>query len=135
MSGTPHSLTVLLVDDESLVRWAISRTLARAGHVVLEAADAASALDTLRHAVASPDVVLLDQRLPDARGFDLLSKIRAVSPASAIVMMTADGTPDDEAAAIRMGVSAVMQKPFDMRDVEPALLRARATQQHRLVQE
>lgn len=135
MSGSPHSLTVLLVDDESLVRWAISRTLAGAGHVVLEAADAASALDTLSHAVTAPDVVLLDQRLPDTRGFDLLSKIRVASPASAIVMMTADGTPDNEAAAIRLGAAAVMQKPFDMRDVEPALLRARATQQHRLAQE
>jgi DNA-binding NtrC family response regulator len=69
-----------------------------------------------------PDVVLLDDRLPGAMGFDLLSTIRTQSPASAVVMMSADQTTDTIAEAMRQGAFTVMQKPFDMKAIEPAVL-------------
>lgn len=120
---TGPSLDILVIDDEFLIRWAIARTLVAAGHRVREAADATSALAIL-HAGASPDVVLLDYRLPGARGFDLLSSIRTLSPSSAIVVMSADQAPDTEAQAFELGAYAVMQKPFDMGAIEPALVNA-----------
>ena len=115
----PH-LDVLVVDDEVLIRWAISRTLAAAGHRVREAADAASAMAALQDGQRRPDVVLLDYRLPDTRGFDLLAAVRRVAPDSAVVMMSAD-PPPSMSTALAMGASSVMQKPFDMAEIEPAL--------------
>ena len=126
MSAASHALDVLVVDDEPLIRWAISRTLAHAGHRVREAVDAVSALRVLRCGGPMPDVVLLDYRLPGAQGFGLLSMIRRLSPASAIVMMSADQQPAAVAEAVALGAHAVMHKPFDMSAVEPMLVAARA---------
>jgi DNA-binding NtrC family response regulator len=116
-------LDILIVDDERLIRWAISRTLMDLGHHVREAADAASAIALLSED-RCPDVVLLDYRLPGAHGLELLSTIRALSPSSAVVMMSADQAPETVAEAMRRGAYAVMSKPFDMRAIEPALVSA-----------
>ena len=122
MAQNFHPLNVLVVDDESLIRWAIARTLSAAGHRVIEAGDGASAMAALSQ--GAPDVVLLDNRLPDARGLSLLGWIRRMAPTSAVVMMTADQSPELVAQAEALGAARVMQKPFDMADVEPALIDA-----------
>lgn len=118
-----HQLDVLVVDDESLIRWAISRTLAGAGHHVREAPDAASAVALLKSGEPLPDVILLDYRLPDTHELDLLATVRRLSPGSTIVMMSAD-PPALMTKAFALGASSVMQKPFDMDDVAPALVGA-----------
>lgn len=118
--ASAHSPTVLIVDDEPLIRWAVARTLTAAGCSVQEAGNAAEAMVCLGR--GSPDVVLMDYRLPDTRGFSLVSAIRTVSPDSAIVMMTAE-QPEVTARAQSQGVSAVMQKPFDMSAVESEVLK------------
>ena len=119
----PRPLAILLVEDEFLIRWAISRTLHSAGHSVVEASDAESAIRALADMDPPPDVVLIDYRLPDTVGLSLVAGIRRLAPDAAIVMMTADATPD-VMRAVGLGVSHVMQKPFDMADVEPILLDA-----------
>lgn len=119
MVMNPEALDVLLVEDEFLIRWAISRTLAIAGHQVREAADAASAIRLLMH-WPPPDVVLVDYRLPDSQGLSLVRSVRALAPNAALVMMSAD-PPADTTGCSEYGVARIMQKPFDMGDVEPAL--------------
>jgi len=126
---TRRPLDIIVIDDEFLIRWAISRTLAAAGHRVREAGDARSAISMLRSGESLPDVVLLDYRLPGVSGLDLLSAIRALSPHTAIVMMSADTTPDTMREAVKRGAYRVMQKPFDMEMVEPALLGATLARQ------
>ena len=69
-------MRVLVVDDEALIRWAVSETLTTAGHDVVQAADARSALRTLGDSGGAIDVVLLDLRLPDCSDLTLLSRIR-----------------------------------------------------------
>ena len=120
--GAP--LNILVIDDESLIRWAISRTLMSAGHSVHEASDAASAIAQLKDCRWMPDVVLLDYRLPGAHGFDLLATVRTLSPTSAVVMMSADQTSDSTAEAVERGAYTVMHKPFDMGALEPQLISA-----------
>jgi two-component system C4-dicarboxylate transport response regulator DctD len=122
----PSRLRVLVVDDELLIRWSITQTLAAAGHRVFEASDAASTRDLLQHLDAPPDVVLLDYRLPDNDDLSLLADVRRLSPSSAVVMMTAYGTPDVANAARQLGAYVLLQKPFDVRIVEPALRDASA---------
>jgi len=117
MAAAARCLRVLVVDDEPLIRWSIAETLGAAGHEVLEAEDAASALRAIQN---QPDanVVLLDFRLPDSNDLELLAKIRQIAPDAAVVMMTAFGTPDVTAGALKLGASRVLSKPFNMHDLE-----------------
>jgi two-component system, NtrC family, C4-dicarboxylate transport response regulator DctD len=123
MNQQHAALDVLLIEDEFLIRWAIAHTLASAGHRVVEAADAESAITMLARMGGHPDVVLLDYRLPDTDGLSLFATIRQLAPESAVVLMTADATPD-ALRAVDLGAAGIMQKPFDMADVEPALVSA-----------
>jgi DNA-binding NtrC family response regulator len=117
MNTAARCLHVLVVDDEPLIRWSISETLGAAGHQVTEAQDAASALKALA-GVREPDLVLLDFRLPDSNDLGLLATIRQIAPAATIIMMTAFGTPDVTAGALELGASRVLNKPFNMHDLE-----------------
>ncbi len=120
------SLRVLVVEDEPLIRWSITETLARMGHTVIEADDAESAIRTLRDMPEPADVVLLDYRLPGSNDLALLATIRRLAPHSAVIMMTAYGTPDVTSSALELGAYGVVDKPFDMQDLEPMLLHAYA---------
>ena len=124
MGTTQAHFRVLVVDDEALIRWSIVETLSRAGHVVIEAGDAATALRGLTEKREPIDVVLLDYRLPDSNGLDLVTTIRQRSPGSAVVLMTAYGTPEVIARALDMGVHRVLNKPFNMDDLASVVLDA-----------
>ena len=117
-------LRVLVVEDELLIRWSIAETLAHAGHVVIEAEDGATAVRALRDSTVPVDAVVLDYRLPDSNDLALLATLRRLSPNSAVILMTAFGTPEVAKGALDMGVYQVVHKPFDMRDLEPLLLEA-----------
>ena len=116
-------LRVLVIDDEPLIRWSLSQTLEQAGHSVVEAGDGNSALRAL--SAGEPFVVvLLDYRLPDSNDLNLLAAIRKLAPASAVIMMTAFGTPDVMASAIKLGAYQVIPKPFEVHDVPSLVLEA-----------
>ena len=118
------ALRVLVVEDEPLIRWSVTQTLAEAGCTVLEADDAASALRTLRETPEPVDVVLLDFRLPDSNDLTLLSDIRRLAPDSSIVLVTAFGTPEMMAEALALGAYRVLGKPIDMQDLVPLVVQA-----------
>ena len=121
------SLRVLVVEDELLIRWSITETLAAGGHKVLEAEDGASAIQALKATVDADepvDAVILDFRLPDSNDLTLLATIRRLSPGSAVILMTAFGAPEVTEGAIELGAAQVVHKPFDMHDIEPMLFRA-----------
>jgi DNA-binding response OmpR family regulator len=120
-------LRVLVVEDEPLIRWSISETLASTGHTVLEAHDGTSAVRVLNTGTEPIDVVLLDYRLPDSNDLTLLARIRRLVPRSAILLMTAFGAPEVRRGALELGACAVVDKPFDMLALEPMLLQARAS--------
>jgi DNA-binding NtrC family response regulator len=118
MAHPKRLLTVLVVDDETLLRWSIAELLRRSGHTVIEATSASSARDAMSHASGSIDVVLLDYRLPDSNDLHLLEDIRRRLPRSAVVLMTAFGTPELVQRALDLGAYRVLSKPFDMHEVE-----------------
>ena len=118
MARLDRPLRVLVVDDEALIRWAVSETLTQAGHEVFEARDGQSAVQAMDLAARPFDVVLLDLKLPDCNDLTLLSRIRSQSPDSAVVMMTAYATAEVVAEASAMGVSEVLPKPFDVNGCE-----------------
>jgi DNA-binding NtrC family response regulator len=117
MKTAARCLRILVVDDEPLIRWSIAETLGAAGHQVAEAEDAASALRAIADDPAR-DLVLLDFRLPDSNDLGLLAKIRQLAPGATVIMMTAFGTPDVTAGALTLGARTVLNKPFNMHDLE-----------------
>jgi DNA-binding NtrC family response regulator len=124
-------LTVLVVDDEALLRWSIAELLRRGGHTVIEATSAGDARDAMTGASGSIDVVMLDYRLPDSNDLQLLEEVRRRLPQAAVVLMSAYTTPEVMQGALARGAHCVVSKPFDMRDVEGLITEAhRASRYH-----
>jgi len=123
-------LRILVVEDEALIRWSIAETLGQQGHVVIEADTAASAVKAMEDADEDIDVVLLDYRLPDSNDLNLLANVRRLQPKSAVVMMTAYGTPEVTAGALALGAYRVVGKPFDMRALESLVVEAHDARPH-----
>src|SRR5678816_1556443 len=107
-------LRVLVVDDESLIRWSLAEALGTAGHIVGEAADAATARRAIAEALDPFDVILLDFRMPDSQDLALLADLRRKSPTSAIVLISAslDVMPGLEHSALALGASLALTKPI-----------------------
>ncbi len=124
MAENFRALRVLVVEDELLIRWAIAETLAQAGHSVIEAEDGAGAVLAVKNAADAIDAVVLDFRLPDSNDLTLLATIRRLSPESAVVLMTAFGTPEVAKGALDLGAYQVLHKPFEMHDLEPLVRKA-----------
>jgi len=111
--------TVLVVDDEPLVRWSVAETLGDSGYSVAQAGDALQALESVKATAA--DVVLLDVQLPDSADLGVMSVMRRLSPASKIIVMTAFGSDALSQEARSRGAFGVLDKPFDM-SVLPTLV-------------
>lgn len=107
-------LSVLIVDDESLIRWSLRQGLADRGHIVTTAATAADAVREITVADRTFDVVILDYRLPDRQDLTLLEDVRRLSPESVVVMMTAFGDDNMRTGAMELGAHAVVDKPFQL---------------------
>ena len=125
--SSSQPLHVLVVDDELLIRWSLAETLAGRGHVVTEAADAASARRIVGDATHRPDVVLLDYRLPDSDDLGLLATIRREAPDARVILMTAFGTPEVVQGALDLGAYRVVSKPFEVDDLAALVSEAHAS--------
>lgn len=108
---------VLVVDDEVLIRWSVTETLGDQGFAVDGAATGADALDAVAAADGGFAAVVLDFRLPDSNDLGLLSKLRALMPATPIILMTAFSTPELVQGARDLGAFRVISKPFEMREI------------------
>jgi DNA-binding NtrC family response regulator len=122
-TASQSAMHVLVVDDEWLVRWAVTETLGVRGYEVSQAADAKSAIQTIRDSASCIDLVLLEPFLPDSCDLHVLRFIRSFAPAMAVILMTAFATPDLVEEAFALG-AAVMIKPFDMNELAMAIDRA-----------
>jgi DNA-binding NtrC family response regulator len=122
--------TILVVDDEQLIRWSLNDRLTEEGYRVLEAATAAEALDKARDGV---DLVLLDYRLPDSDGLTVLKKIKEENPDTLVIMLTAVAGVDTAVEAMKAGAYHYANKPFNLDEV--ALLVEKALETTRLRRE
>jgi two-component system response regulator AtoC len=123
-------LTILVVDDEALLRWSLAEVLRRSGHRVIEATSAHEALDAIGDTSSSIDVALLDYRLPDSTDLRLLEEVRRRVPKSAVVLMTAFGTPETVQGALDRGAYCVLSKPFDMHAIGSLVMNAYQAARH-----
>jgi DNA-binding response OmpR family regulator len=116
-------LHVLVVDDEPLIRWSVSESLASHGYVVEEAPDAASALRNVMTTALAFNAIVLDLRLPDMTDLSLLATLRQLVPDVHVILMTAFGSPELLAQAQSLGAD-VITKPFELDELN-RLIRAK----------
>jgi two-component system response regulator AtoC len=115
---------VLVVDDEDLIRWSLRTRLEEEGHDVTEAPDGATALERVGEGV---DLVLLDLRLPDLDGLELLRRIKDSDSDTIVVLMTAHSTVQNAVEAIKGGAFHYVIKPFEMDEMMSLVERALET--------
>ena len=106
---------ILLVEDEAVFANAVKKHLQRKGYNVNLALD----LETARHYYKKniPDLILLDMRLPDGSGLDLLSEIKSKNIAIEILVMSAYGELEDAVSAMKLGASDYLKKPIDLEEL------------------
>ena len=107
---TPSIPKILIVDDEKDIRDLLRTTLERRDYDPVEASTGKECLSIL--SLAPPDVVLLDYKLPDISGMEVLKQIREMLPDIGVVLMTAYGDEDLAIHAIEEHVDAYIRKPF-----------------------
>ncbi len=104
-------LQVTVVDDEPGITQLCERLLSRAGYSVVTFTDPRAALEFLHsHTV---DLLLVDVRMPEISGFDLVQQVRDLQPDMAILAMTGFGTVEMAIQALRRGVDGLILKPFE----------------------
>jgi DNA-binding NtrC family response regulator len=102
---------ILVVDDERLVRWSLRQKCEEWGYHVVEADTGESGLHVARN--DSPDLILLDVRLPDISGLEVLERLKKNGDARAVIMITADPQLEDVKHALKLGAYDFVGKPLD----------------------
>jgi len=104
---------VLIVEDEIVFAKAVKKQLQRAGYKSEIAGDLSTAIEKFES--LSPDLVLLDMRLPDGSGIDFLEAIKnGQNPNTAVLVMSAYGELEDAVSAMKLGASDYLKKPVDL---------------------
>src|SRR2546422_331441 len=116
---------ILVVDDERLVRWSLRQKCEEWGYHVIEADAGEPALKLAQH--ESPDLVLLDVRLPDISGLEVLEQLKRSGDARAVIMITADPQLDDVKAALKLGAYDFVGKPLDFDELHVTIKNALET--------
>lgn len=103
---------ILIVEDERLIRWSIRQRLEREGYQVDEADTGRAGLKHLSESGA--DLVLLDYKLPDMTGLDVLRQLRQTDADTVVIMITAYGTVETAVEAMKHGAFDYLSKPCNM---------------------
>ena len=107
--------TILVVDDEDLIRWSLTSRLIDDGYHVVEAGTAAEAL--VRQREEPPDLVLLDYKLPDGDGLSVLTQIKESNPDTLVILLTAHSSVDMAVEAMKRGAFHYANKPFNLDEI------------------
>src|SRR6478672_1613834 len=111
----PGAEKILIVDDERLVRWSLRQKCEEWGYQVVEAPSGEPGLRLAQH--ESPDLVLLDVRMPDISGIQVLEQVKKLPDAPPVIMITADPQLDDVKTALKLGAYDFIGKPLDFEEL------------------
>jgi two-component system, NtrC family, response regulator AtoC len=123
----PHA-TILVVDDEELIRWSLAERLRADGYDVVEAP---TGRDGLARVADGVDLVLLDYKLPDIDGVAVLRQIKEQDPDILVILLTAYATVETAVEAMKIGAYHFANKPFNLDDISLTVAKALETTQLR----
>ena len=121
MATPPNSLRVLFVDDEVSLQELMRAELPRLGHEVTVCPDGRSALRVMEKATF--DAAILDLKMPDMTGIQVLERLKQVSPDTEAVMMTGYASKETAVEAMRLGAFVYIEKPCRLVEIEAILLK------------
>jgi len=113
---------VLVVDDDKGILVSLEKYLSASGYEVFAFENPVSALSEAKR--INPDLAILDLKMPEISGMDLLSELKGLTPDIYVILITAYGTLDSAIEAIRRRADDFLLKPFKLQDLEAALARA-----------
>jgi two-component system, NtrC family, response regulator AtoC len=116
--------TVLVVDDEQLIRWSLGERLKADGLHIVEAGTAHEALERFGPDI---DLVLLDYRLPDSDGLRVLKKMKVTQPDVPIILLTAFSSIETAVEAMKQGAYHYANKPFNLDEIALVVAKALET--------
>ena len=112
--------SLLIVDDDNPFRERLSRAMEKKGFVVTQAESVKKGIDSLK--ITKPAFAVIDLRLNDGNGLEVVKEIQSLNSNSRIIMLTGYGNIPTAVAAIKHGAIDYLAKPADADDVEKALL-------------
>jgi two-component system response regulator AtoC len=116
--------TILVVDDEELIRWSLRERLRGDGYEVLEAGSGKEAYEQIKEGV---DLVLLDYRLPDTDGLSILKELKKTDPDILVVLLTSFVNVETAVEAMKLGAFHFANKPFNLDEIAAIVGRALET--------
>ncbi len=114
--------TILIVDDEKLIRWSLRQELEKVGFTVQEGDTVARGMRLLNE--VEPDLMILDQLLPDGKGIDLLQRMKNGKSILPVIMLTAIDKSDVAVQAMKLGAFDYVTKPVNMDELTMVIEKA-----------
>lgn len=110
--------SVLIVEDDDVLRVRLARALRERGYETREAVDGDDALRQVRD--DTPEYVVADLRMPGTSGLDVVREVKALDPATVVVVLTGYGSIATAVEAVRLGAAHYLTKPADVDDIVAA---------------
>ena len=114
--------TILVADDDASIRSLLKQLLSDEGFAVVEASTGVEVVDKVKE--SSPDLVIMDVRMPELDGIEALSRVKATNPKTAVLIMTAFGSSNAAIRAMELGAFDYITKPFELDKISLTVKRA-----------
>ena len=124
-----RNTSILVVDDEHLIRWSLEQSLKKQGYDVSTAASGEEALKQVQD--DAPELMLLDIQLPGMDGLEVLERVKEIDSDIIVVMVTALGVLETAVKAMRLGAHDYINKPFNLDELSIIVKKALETRQLR----
>lgn len=124
MTVADEARTLLVVDDDTPLRTRLARAFRERGFQVREAPDGPAALRLARE--ESPELAVVDLRMPDSDGLDVVRGLKAIDATTNVVVLTGYGSIATALEAVRLGATHYLTKPADVEDLLAAFARTDA---------
>jgi len=108
--------TILVADDDAAIRSLLRQVLQEDGYLVHEAATGLEVVEKVK--AESPDLVIMDVRMPELDGIEALSRVKATHPRTAVLIMTAFGSSNAAIRAMELGAFDYVTKPFELDKID-----------------
>jgi DNA-binding NtrC family response regulator len=128
MDSPMRNATIMVVDDEQLIRWSLTERLRSDGYRVVEAE---TGQDALARAAEGVDLVLLDYKLPDTDGVTVLRRVKEQDADILVILLTANASVETAVEAMKIGAYHFASKPFNLDDISLTVAKALETTQLR----